>query len=64
MSSPGLSEGQVQFLKAMSHRQLSLRAVERAKVLPDAAVIGSAELQRRTSFGAGNAQRFHNRHGR
>jgi cobalt-zinc-cadmium efflux system membrane fusion protein len=47
LNSPGLSDGQLQFLKAMSHRQVSLRAVERAKVLLNAAVIGSAELQRR-----------------
>jgi len=47
LNSPGLSEGQLQFLKAMSRRQVSRRAVERANVLLDAAVIGSAELQRR-----------------
>ena len=47
LNSPGLTDGQLQFLKAMSHRQVSQRAVERAKVLLNAAVIGSAELQRR-----------------
>lgn len=47
INSPGLSDGQLQFLKALSHKQVSQRAVERARILLDAAVIGSAELQRR-----------------
>ena len=47
LNSPGLTDGQLQFLKAMSHKQVAQRAVERAKVLLNAAVIGSAELQRR-----------------
>ncbi len=44
-----LSNSQLQFLKAFSQRQLSERAVERAKLLLEADVIGEAELQRRDS---------------
>jgi cobalt-zinc-cadmium efflux system membrane fusion protein len=47
VNSTGLSEAQLEFLKALSQRQLMQRAVDRAKVLLDAQVIGSAELQRR-----------------
>jgi cobalt-zinc-cadmium efflux system membrane fusion protein len=44
-----LSNLQLEFLKAHSQRQLAERAVERAKRLVDADVIGTAELQRRES---------------
>jgi cobalt-zinc-cadmium efflux system membrane fusion protein len=47
LNSTGLSGGQLQLLKAISQRQVSLRAVERARLLLKADVIGSAELQRR-----------------
>jgi len=47
VNSTGLSEAQLEFLKALSQRQLMQRAVDRAKVLLNAQVIGSAELQRR-----------------
>jgi cobalt-zinc-cadmium efflux system membrane fusion protein len=42
-----LSSAQSEFLKASSLRQVSERAVSRAKQLLEAGVIGSAELQRR-----------------
>lgn len=42
-----LSSAQSSFLKAHSERQVAERAVSRAKLLLDAGVIGSAELQRR-----------------
>lgn len=45
--STGLSEAQLAFLKALSQKQVAQRAVERAQVLLEAGVIGSAELQRR-----------------
>lgn len=44
-----LSNLQLEFLKALSQRQLAERAVERAKRLVEADVIGTAELQRRES---------------
>lgn len=47
LSSSGLSEAQLTLLKASSQRQLAQRAVDRAKTLLDAGVIGSAEYQRR-----------------
>jgi cobalt-zinc-cadmium efflux system membrane fusion protein len=45
--STNLADAQSSYLKAYSQRQLSQRAVERAKRLLDAGVIGEAELQRR-----------------
>jgi len=45
--STDLSGSQLAFLKAYSQQQLARRAVERAKLLLDAGVIGEAELQRR-----------------
>jgi cobalt-zinc-cadmium efflux system membrane fusion protein len=42
-----LSNLQLEFLKALSQRQLAERAVERARRLVEADVIGTAELQRR-----------------
>ncbi|MCB1018713.1 MAG: efflux RND transporter periplasmic adaptor subunit, partial [Acidobacteria bacterium] len=42
-----LSETQAEFLKAYTREQLAQRAVERAKQLLEADVIGIAELQRR-----------------
>jgi cobalt-zinc-cadmium efflux system membrane fusion protein len=47
LNSSGLSEAQLALLKATTQRQLAQRAVERAKTLLDAGVIGSAEMQRR-----------------
>src|SRR5581483_6508921 len=47
LNSTGLSDGQLDLLKALSQKQVAQRAVERARILVDAAVIGSAELQRR-----------------
>ncbi len=47
LNSPGLSEAQLAFLKAISEKQLASRAVERAKLLVKSDVIGIAELQRR-----------------
>ena len=47
LNSTGLSDGQLNLLKALSQKQVAQRAVERARILVDAAVIGSAELQRR-----------------
>ncbi len=47
ISSPDLSSAQLTFLKAHSANELAERAVERAKLLLAADVIGSAELQRR-----------------
>lgn len=44
-----LSNLQLEFLKALSQRQLAERAVERAKRLVEADVIGTAEVQRRES---------------
>lgn len=49
ISSPELSTAQLAFLKAHSAEQLAQRAAERARLLLDAGVIGSAELQRRES---------------
>lgn len=45
--STGLSQAQLDFLKAISQHQVANRAVDRAQVLLKADVIGSAELQRR-----------------
>lgn len=45
--STGLSQAQLDFLKAISQHQVAKRAVDRAQVLLKADVIGSAELQRR-----------------
>ena len=47
LNSTGLSGAQLEFLKAISEKQLNQRAVERAQRLLKADVIGSAELQRR-----------------
>jgi cobalt-zinc-cadmium efflux system membrane fusion protein len=47
INSPELAQAQLNFLRAHSQTQLLSRAVERAKLLLDADVIGSAELQRR-----------------
>lgn len=47
LNSVGLSEAQLSFLKALSQKQLASRAVERARLLLKADVIGTAELQRR-----------------
>lgn len=47
LNSTGLSDGQLQLLKSLSQRQVAQRAVERAKILLESGVIGSAELQRR-----------------
>lgn len=47
LNSTGLSDAQLSFLKAVSQRQLAERAVERARLLVKADVIGAAELQRR-----------------
>lgn len=49
LTSTGLSDAQLGFLKALSVRQVAQRAVERAKVLLSSDVIGLAELQRRES---------------
>lgn len=45
--STDLANAQSEFLKAYSEQQLAQRAVERARLLLDAGVIGEAELQRR-----------------
>lgn len=47
--SADLAQSQLNFLRANSQQQLTTRAVERAKLLLAADVIGSAELQRRES---------------
>jgi cobalt-zinc-cadmium efflux system membrane fusion protein len=47
LNSTGLSGAQLEFLKAISEKQLAQRAVERAQRLLKADVIGAAELQRR-----------------
>lgn len=47
VSSTGLSDGQLAFLKALSQGQLAKRAVERARLLLKSEVIGAAEMQRR-----------------
>lgn len=47
LDSPELGEAQLAFLKARSARDLADRAVERARVLLAADVIGQAELQKR-----------------
>jgi cobalt-zinc-cadmium efflux system membrane fusion protein len=47
LNSTGLSDAQLDFLKSISQKQVAQRAVDRAKLLLEADVIGSAELQRR-----------------
>lgn len=47
LNSTGLSDAQLGFLKALSSKQLTQRAVDRAQQLLKADVIGAAELQRR-----------------
>jgi len=47
LNSTGLSEGQLALLKASSQRTLAVQAVERARTLLNAGVIGAAEFQRR-----------------
>lgn len=47
LNSTGLSDAQLGFLKAVSQKQVAVRAVERAQLLLKADVIGSAELQKR-----------------
>ena len=49
MASPELSQTQMAYLRAHSSAALAERAVERARLLYQADVIGSAELQRRES---------------
>jgi cobalt-zinc-cadmium efflux system membrane fusion protein len=49
ISSPELTTAQLAFLRANAQASLAERAVERARQLIDADVIGSAELQRRES---------------
>ena len=49
LNSPDLAQAQLNFLRAHSQQQLLTRAVERAQLLLDADVIGSAELLRRQS---------------
>lgn len=47
LNSTGISGAQLEFLKAMSQKQLAKRSLERAQRLVAAGVIGAAELQRR-----------------
>lgn len=47
VNSSGLNQAQLDYLKALSQKQLAERAVQRAQLLLKADVIGSAELQRR-----------------
>lgn len=47
VNSVQLSGAQLEFVKALSQRLVSRRAVDRAKILREAEVIGTAELQRR-----------------
>jgi membrane fusion protein, heavy metal efflux system len=47
VNSVQLADAQLDFLKSMSQRQMARRAVDRARILRDAEVIGVAELQRR-----------------
>ncbi|WP_051669570.1 efflux RND transporter periplasmic adaptor subunit [Bryobacter aggregatus] len=47
LNSTGLSEAQLSYLKAISQKQLAQRAMDRAKRLIEADVIGSAEVHRR-----------------
>ena len=47
LHSPELSDRQLDFLKAVSQRELAERAAARARQLVEAGVIGSAEVQRR-----------------
>ncbi|MCA3238023.1 MAG: efflux RND transporter periplasmic adaptor subunit [Curvibacter sp.] len=49
VSSPELTTAQLSYLRAQSNQALAQRAVERARQLIQADVIGSAELQRRES---------------
>lgn len=47
LQSTGLNEAQLEFLKALSQKMVAERAVERARLLLKADVIGAADLQRR-----------------
>src|SRR5262249_16234520 len=47
LSSTGLSDAQLAFLKALSQKQVAQRAVERALLLLNSDVIGRAEVQGR-----------------
>lgn len=47
LHSTALSDAQLSFLRALSRKQVDERAVERARTLLDAGVIGSVELHRR-----------------
>lgn len=47
LNSTGLSGAQLEFLKAISQKQLAKRSLDRAQQLLKADVIGSAEMQRR-----------------
>jgi cobalt-zinc-cadmium efflux system membrane fusion protein len=47
LHSTGLSDAQLGFIKALSQEQVAKRAVERARLLLKADVIGAAEMQRR-----------------
>jgi cobalt-zinc-cadmium efflux system membrane fusion protein len=47
LTSTGLTEAQLEFLKALSQKQVAQRAVDRAHLLLKGDVIGAAELQRR-----------------
>ncbi|MBL8230167.1 MAG: efflux RND transporter periplasmic adaptor subunit [Bryobacterales bacterium] len=49
LTSTGLSDAQLSFLKALSQKQVAQRAVDRAQLLLRGDVIGVAELQRRES---------------
>ncbi|HBY60636.1 MAG TPA: efflux transporter periplasmic adaptor subunit [Solibacterales bacterium] len=49
LNSVGLSDAQLDFLKALSQRMVAERALQRAEQLLKADVIGAAELQRRES---------------
>lgn len=49
LTSTGLSDAQLSFLKALSQKQAARRAVDRAQLLLRGDVIGVAELQRRES---------------
>ena len=49
VSSPELTQAQLAFLRAAANQALAIRAVDRARQLISADVIGSAELQRRES---------------
>lgn len=58
LNSPELAQAQLAFLRAHSQQQQLARAVERARLLLDADVIGAAELQRRqTEFAVVSAEK-------